>query len=812
MRKKKKDETVEGKVLEIGKVTMESPKEKLYLALFRGILIFLAVYGSIGTYLSGFMVPYDENLVVVTLGIISLYMGLIYYNKWTENIGYIVLLTVFSLSAFYMETYIKSGFAAIMNETTDVLSQIYDLPAIRMFQEILDDRYTAITICVIFIGIFIGILFNIIIARYMNFWGTLAMIMPSVGITFFFNRNVEKKYIFMVIMVVVAVAILKREENYKSRTGGLLSSIRKKQKNKIKLRIGKGSIFIQVGLLLSVIMGLFFGMAQLVYPQDRFQTPSEWQGFRESSNDTIRTILMVGFPSFLTGQYGRGGISGGNLSGAVSVTPDYMTDLTVTFVPYTRETMYLRAFTGVDYEGKKWTCMVNGEYPFYDIPAEKIHNLQSNLLKKAYENQENSHLIQTKMRIKNDGASEEYGYFPYYSIMEEGKQYYFDGQESVLGSFRKGDSYTLTYYPYCEGIEVSGEEGRLEARYASYAAENYMGIPDKNKQLLSDICDSIGREGSEQDKIQRVVQYLETECSYSKKPGAVPRGEDFVNYFLTKKRRGFCMHFASAGTLLLREMGIPARYVEGYAIPYSDVLNGEILDDQKYEDWFSGENPLGKTAVMEVEVDDSLAHAWVEVYQKGFGWKVVDVTPAYYGDADDEGFWDDLGDAFRLEENNETANPLQVRGIANGIKTAAIIVCILLITFLGGRVFYRIVWKDMLKSIAYRKFQKRGQYNKCITYEYKDFCQRLAYVMEQEEMTAKEPKELFFILQQEEILKEDIDQTVLEKMIELVEKALYSGHMLQKGEYEWCRAVMKKMMKSFRKMSWGRNRKEQEKL
>lgn len=779
--------------MKIRVVSMENPKEKLYLALFRGMLIFLAVYGSLGIYLSGFTVSYDKNLVIIILGVMSLYMGLIYYNKWTENIGYIVLLAGFAASAFYMRTYIESGFAAVMNETTEVLSQIYDLPAIRMFQEILDDRYTTTTICVIFIGVFIGILFNIVIARYMNFWGTLLMMAPSVWITFFFNRNVEKKYIFMVLIVIIIVAVLKREENYKSKKD-ILSVIRKKREEKIKLRIGKGSIFIQMGLLLTVIMGIFFSMAQLIYPQDKFRTPSEWQGFRENSDDTIRTILMVGFPSFIMGQYGRGGISGGDLSGAASVTPDYMTDLKVRFVPYTREAVYLRAFIGVDYEGKKWTDSIKGEYTFSDISVENIHNQQSNLLKRAYENQENSHLIQTKMTITNVDANEKYGYFPYYSIMEEGEQYHFGKEETVQGSFHKGDSYTLTYYPYCEGIEAVGEERQLESRYAEYVIENYMQVPNKNRQVLSSICDTIGREGTEQEKIERVIKYLETECSYSKKPGAVPRGEDFVNYFLTKKRRGFCMHFASAGTLLLREMGIPARYVEGYAIPYLDVLNGEILDNQKYEEWFMGENPLGKTAVMEVEVDDSLAHAWVEVYQKGFGWRVVDVTPAYYGEADDEGFWDNLGDTFRLEENNEAVNPLQLQGVTSGIKKLVVILCIFFAVVFGIKVFYYGIWKVLFRRMTYRKLWKNGQYNKCITYEYQYLCQQMAHIMKQEEIEYKEPKELLVILQQNKM-----NELIFQEIVQLLEKALYSQYMLEKNEYEKCRVVIREMIKQFKK-------------
>ena len=78
-----------------------------------------------------------------------------------------------------------------------------------------------------------------------------------------------------------------------------------------------------------------------------------------------------------------------------------------------------------------------------------------------------------------------------------------------------------------------------------------------------------------------------------------------MTYFLTESRRGYCMHFASAATLLLRWIGVPARYVAGYV---ADV-----------------------PASGHVRVPDSAAHAWVEVYIEGYGWEPVEVTPAYAG-------------------------------------------------------------------------------------------------------------------------------------------------------------------------------------
>lgn len=82
--------------------------------------------------------------------------------------------------------------------------------------------------------------------------------------------------------------------------------------------------------------------------------------------------------------------------------------------------------------------------------------------------------------------------------------------------------------------------------------------------------------------------------------------EDFAAWFLREKR-GYCIHFATAGALLLRMQGIPARFATGY-----------VAD-------FNGRNTAA--------VRDSDAHAWVEVYISGYGWHPVEMTPGYAGGA-----------------------------------------------------------------------------------------------------------------------------------------------------------------------------------
>jgi transglutaminase-like putative cysteine protease len=79
---------------------------------------------------------------------------------------------------------------------------------------------------------------------------------------------------------------------------------------------------------------------------------------------------------------------------------------------------------------------------------------------------------------------------------------------------------------------------------------------------------------------------------------------DTLESFLTRERRGHCEYFATATTLALRSLGVPARVVVGYrGGTYNDLI--EML-----------------------EVREGNAHAWSEVYVPDVGWQALDSTPA----------------------------------------------------------------------------------------------------------------------------------------------------------------------------------------
>ena len=103
------------------------------------------------------------------------------------------------------------------------------------------------------------------------------------------------------------------------------------------------------------------------------------------------------------------------------------------------------------------------------------------------------------------------------------------------------------------------------------------------------------------ERVEAALQYYRLQkFSYTLKPERMSR--DDIDDFLFNKRAGFCSHYSSSFVFLMRSMGIPARVVAGYQ-------GGELNEDS------------GHITVRQYD-----AHAWVEVWLEGIGWKSYDPT------------------------------------------------------------------------------------------------------------------------------------------------------------------------------------------
>ena len=194
---------------------------------------------------------------------------------------------------------------------------------------------------------------------------------------------------------------------------------------------------------------------------------------------------------------------------------------------------------------------------------------------------------------------------------------------SACPGFFDGSLETSSLEPE-QPLEVNND---FYAAYNNYVMENYTakqggdGIVSEDAkwllrtgQLTSDMMYTGYIRENDANRIaaaQLVQQFLTSKAfKYSKNPPSTG-GKDVVENFLSNSRQGFCVHFASAGTMILRQMGVPCRYVSGYCAKGDSFKSGENDGDI-------------------CEVKDSQSHAWVEIYLDDFGWIPVEMTPGYY--------------------------------------------------------------------------------------------------------------------------------------------------------------------------------------
>ncbi|MBO5198160.1 MAG: hypothetical protein J6B85_06520 [Lachnospiraceae bacterium] len=145
-------------------------------------------------------------------------------------------------------------------------------------------------------------------------------------------------------------------------------------------------------------------------------------------------------------------------------------------------------------------------------------------------------------------------------------------------------------------------------------------------------------------KVSAVQTYLAENLEYTLMPGSLPEGKDFVTWFLTENKQGYCSHFAASGAVLLKLLGVPARYVEGYYVSTDQMLQAFVEQLKEGESY--GKVSREDITAVDVEVTDESAHAWVEVYIRGYGWTPVEMTPP--GSA--PGQIDVSGDTFKSVE------------------------------------------------------------------------------------------------------------------------------------------------------------------
>ena len=826
-----------------------------FLCLSKALIIFLVCSGTITGFCDAFSLNYNKGLVVFFIAVISLMVSMLYVNKKLFYIGYIFLLIFFTVELLRYYLYANSGFQAITNAVRKAYGDHFNMLVVRTSEESYTNRNVTISIALIFIAVFLIIMYNITVSRYMNFAETFGISFILLEIPMYIGLKPPLFSVILTMTGCIATGLLQRGSFNRVTIPG------KKAPDYIKDRFFKKNYYTtrgsHKGIFLAVAFACVFSLVICVFSLPAYERglgDTEEDSAKAALDDTLKILVQNGLSGFFDRYDSLNGLARGALGGVSSVRPDFQTDLVVEYVPNGAETIYLRGFIGADYTGERWDGYINiirknanssaengskEDENRATILVDSIKNLDEGFTRQVLKSDEAT----ARMRINYIDMSFGMLVTPYITLPEnvvenDDREKLTDENGKEMISLRSSD---IGYIPAKEAEYKVNEDGspirreevaiwenkpEFNIRYDNYINLYKSGTSELNKYLGTFMkehnnlgLDPKGYKNAAAKKdAEAMNEYVLSACAalkelfleeypYSLSPGKTPSNEDFVKYFLESQKRGYCSHYASAAALILRYLGIPTRYVEGYCIPASLLQEKGKRVDTNGSSWHKGENEYNPdNLVYSVEVSDYYAHAWVEVYIEGKGFVPYEVTPPSFEEVTPAatggigGFLQrllnvDLGIGKGEEESISVTGDVGQAVIEEDDGPDLTILIIPLGIVIGAAALFWILFlliRKIVKELRYRGWLKKGNYVPLVYGRYCDLVKKLKrkkIIKDENPLPMELSKELArFILEKTgngEGAGEIDSASECDEVFKYVERVLYSSsHASSTEEYE----------------------------
>ncbi|MGM0507579.1 MAG: transglutaminase-like domain-containing protein [Fusobacteriota bacterium] len=237
-------------------------------------------------------------------------------------------------------------------------------------------------------------------------------------------------------------------------------------------------------------------------------------------------------------------------------------------------------------------------------------------------------------------------------------------------------------------FRISETGGQINYRVSFDSRQRYnfkvergdLQIPSQEKEALSKVADKLDLyDKNENEILKTLIRYFDKNFEYSLKIQNTRRSKSYLKEFLLEHKSGHCEYFATATVLLLREAGIPSRYITGFVVE----------EKSKYDDNYI--------------IRERHGHSWTLAYINN-DWIEIDTTPGNWLSEDEEGasrfeevsdFFDSLTYKIRmfLKENDENVNLYLT------------IITSLLLAIMILRIYLR--QRKKLKDIGKNKYQRK---------------------------------------------------------------------------------------------------------
>lgn len=625
-------------------VLIESKTSFIMQFLFYFLFLFLGVSGAYGCFYTTFSVPLSLQVVKTYAIVFCAVFTILFLIKLNRILLLFLSLTTAVFAIFLRHSVIDvlinpltQGFMLTYNSVISAYAQKlqYNLFTFHIAPADINEMTASSTMFAVFTLFFVTLFMAWMLIKRRNTILCFALTVPFLGVPVAFSiiphyAAVAVLYVFWAFLILNSSFLLNKSK-FNKKIGVFFSG-------------GKTAANPQSIIFLPILVACLM-LVSFMFPMHSFQRSDLAKNLRTG----LLNVPKIPSPIQIPIQSILGYNNRINLQLVGDITFTGKTVLRVHSSNHEGE--YLKGFVGSIYTGQSWDPLPENEYKKLDsiLNEWKVQNFSS-LFNELFGRPTNTYDLTIQNVKRNSlrvyapyGLISKVEELPGIDFINDGflrsnnalfgiNEYSMKATNLQIDSWKKSDSLMKTFTSEQPSFINAAKE------YEDFVYSHYTQLPEELKEKLNQYRRehnlNVEHYISPNAFAYAVIYQIHSENTYSLSPGMTPPERDFVEYFLFENHRGYCIHFASATVALLRSAGVPARYVEGYAVSPSDF--------EGYDEW--------------AKIPDSRSHAWVEIYLNGIGWVPVEATPsARRGIIDHEAAESEASSDSNLLEN-EVAN------------------------------------------------------------------------------------------------------------------------------------------------------------
>lgn len=538
-------------------------KKYLLSTLADGICVVLLSVCPILCYASAFSVKLETSVLIMAAVLFSIVFSLL--SAFVKsNLKYALCMTVIAFVAFLVFVFANEHIFAQANYAINKLLELYSV-YLSVYSNIKFASYIAndATGFFVLLSLILNGLFSFLISRIKSIkiagLLSIALLVPCFVLV---NTLPDLVPLLIIFTVLFALYFSSQTRQLNYAHSGVITAV------------------------CAVILAVLITVLAVINPVADYERP-KWQ---DNMLNTVQTL--TGMKTY----NGSGKISsalaevGNNVSSEVDFSNAGALKQTgtkvMTVVTDLNGRIYLKGMSYANYENNKWSVLTDEQANDYP------QDFQAFIMTANY---------QERSTVTIDTVNKEsIVYTPYYlaSINDT----FSPVCDVLVSNSDKATNYSMSVMPFSESEldNFSMDFSSQVYDYDNFVKNYYLKLPYDTKLAMLKIAEENNLTGvSTQNIPQAVKQFVSHSASYSLNTQKVPDGRDVAEWFLNDAETGYCMHFANATAVMLRALGVPARYVTGYC---ANVVDGKAT------------------------VTSDNAHAWVEYFDERIGWIPLDAT------------------------------------------------------------------------------------------------------------------------------------------------------------------------------------------